>query len=94
MTPHPPLTPTTAGVRATFSISVLRPHASLTVLSNMAVAREEGELVVFQPTPALPSYLVCVVLGHYSAISQRSGDGVTVSVYTPQVSYGCGEIIV
>ena len=92
VTPHHSLTPTTVGARATFSISVARPHASLTVLSNMPVAREEGEVVVFQPTPALPSYLVCVVLGHYSAVTQRSGEGVTVSVYTPQVSSALEEL--
>ena len=58
----------------------------------MPVRTDEGEEVVFQPTPALPTYLVCVVLGYYDSLSTRTRDGTRVSVWTQQGQTGQGEL--
>ena len=70
--------------RSTYDICVARPEPGMEVLSNMPPRQVEGSLVTFATTPPLPSYLVCVVVGWYSALGQRSAAGVPVTVYTPQ----------
>ena len=70
--------------RTTFDISVTRPSPSLTVLSNMpAMGEDSAGVVTFARTPEMPTYLVCVIVGHYSSLSHRTQDGVPVSVFTP-----------
>ena len=71
--------------RTTFDISVSRPSPCLTVLSNMpAIEEDNSEMVVtFARTPEMPTYLICIIVGHYSSLSHRTQGGVPVSVYTP-----------
>ena len=40
-------------------------------------------MVTFTRTPEMPTYLVCVIVGHYSSLSHRTQGGVPVSVFTP-----------
>ena len=71
--------------RSTFDISVTRPSPCLTVLSNMPAVKEDvsSEVVTFARTPEMPTYLICVIVGHYSSLSHRTQGGVPVSVFTP-----------
>jgi aminopeptidase N len=67
-------------VRSTYSISVVRPVPEVEVLSNMPPISEtrsenvdetdSSEVVTFATTPAMPSYLVCVIVGYYDKISR------------------------
>ena len=57
--------------RATVSLAVDRPAPGLTVLSNMPVLEEQGGRVTFHTTPAMPTYLVALVIGYYSAVHTR-----------------------
>jgi len=68
--------------RSTFDISVRRPNPQMEVLSNMPSTGEDDGVVRFARTPALPTYLVCVVLGYYDSISRRTENGVRISLYT------------
>jgi len=77
--------------RSTYDIIVVRPDQGMEVLSNMPVLSTEGNLVTFQRSPPLPSYLVCVVVGWYSALLQRSLSGTPVCVFTPQGETAQGE---
>jgi len=77
--------------RTTFDISVVRPDPGMEVLSNMPVQSIDANTVTFQRSPPLPSYLVCVVVGWYSALAQRSLSGTPVCVYTPQGETCQGE---
>jgi aminopeptidase N len=65
--------------RSTYTISVVRPMAEVEVLSNMPPLSEKktspeatSSVVTFATTPAMPSYLVCVVVGYYDRISRYS----------------------
>jgi len=61
------------GFRSTFDISVTRPNSQVEVLSNMPALTESAEGVVqFSRTPALPTYLVCIIVGYYDAISRTN----------------------
>jgi len=77
--------------RSTYDMSVVRPEPGMEVLSNMPVLATDGNLVTFQRTPPIPSYLMCVVVGWYSALAQRSLTGTPVCVYTPQGETSQGE---
>ena len=77
--------------RSVFDISLVRPEPGMEVLSNMSVKNITGDIVTFAPTPPLPSYLVCVVIGWYSSLSERSMSGIPVSVFTPQSETSHGE---
>ena len=69
--------------RASFDISLVRPEPGMVVLSNMPVKSDEEDVVTFQTSPAMPSYLVCVVVGWFSSLSDKSAGGTTVTVFTP-----------
>ena len=77
--------------RSTYDISVVRPDPGMEVISNMGVKEEVGETVTFRTSPPLPSYLVCVVIGWYSSLSQRTGSGVPITVFTPRGDTSHGE---
>ena len=77
--------------RSTFDITVVRPDPGMEVLSNMGVKEEVGDTVTFSTSPPLPSYLVCVVMGWYSSLTQRTVSGVAITVYTPQGDTSHGE---
>jgi len=77
--------------RSTYDISIVRHDPGMEALSNMPIGTINGNIVSFRRTPPLPSYLVCVVVGWYSAISQRSISGIPVSVFTPQGETAQGE---
>ena len=64
---------------------MVRPEPEVEVLSNMPPLSEEpwsrrkdansgpedaSTLVTFATTPAMPSYLVCVIVGYYDRISR------------------------
>ncbi|TRY69055.1 hypothetical protein TCAL_04130 [Tigriopus californicus] len=74
--------------RAQFQVNIQVADASLVILSNMPeqsreLGPEGGVRVAFQPTPSIPTYLLCWSLGQYDFIEDVTPDEVTVRVYTP-----------
>ena len=74
--------------RCSYDLSLVRPEPGMEVLSNMPVKSDAEGVVTFQTTPALPSYLVCVVVGWFSSLSAQSDCGTAVTVFTP---HGCSS---
>jgi aminopeptidase N len=60
-------------LRSTYTISVLRPVPEVEVLSNMPAVSEDASsgVLTFAPTPPMPSYLVCVIVGYYDRITRQ-----------------------
>ncbi|QQP35388.1 Aminopeptidase, partial [Caligus rogercresseyi] len=71
---------------ATFELSIRCPAHFQTVLSNMPEKdiKREGEFNthVFDQTPRMSTYLLCMILGSYDVLSSTFGDTL-ISVYTP-----------
>ena len=78
--------------RCCYDISVVRPEQGMEVISNMPVQTDCEDVVTFQTTPALPSYLVCVVVGWYSSLSGQSVSGTPVTIYTPPGQSSQGDL--
>ncbi|KAL6422387.1 hypothetical protein ACFW04_010611 [Cataglyphis niger] len=74
-------------LKATFDITLKVP-TGLTALSNMPVkskvTNSEHEIVAFERTPIMSTYLVAVVVGEFDYIEDKSSDGVLVRVYVPK----------
>ena len=70
--------------RSTFDISITRPHPHITVLSNMTEETRIGDVICFNTTPPMPSYLVCFICGYYDSISAPGPRDLPVTVFTPQ----------
>ncbi|XP_014478221.1 PREDICTED: puromycin-sensitive aminopeptidase [Dinoponera quadriceps] len=74
-------------LKATFDIALKVP-VGLTALSNMPVKSKvtEGnhDVLTFERTPIMSTYLVAVVVGEFDYIEDKSSDGVLVRVYVPK----------
>ncbi|XP_070156779.1 puromycin-sensitive aminopeptidase [Polyergus mexicanus] len=74
-------------LKATFDITLKVP-TGLTALSNMPVkskvTNDEYDIVAFERTPIMSTYLVAVVVGEFDYIEDKSSDGVLVRVYVPK----------
>ncbi|XP_008559136.1 puromycin-sensitive aminopeptidase isoform X1 [Microplitis demolitor] len=76
-------------IKATFSLKIVVPLSKrLVALSNMPVEKVEkkGELEIlkFQKTPVMSTYLVAVVIGEFDYLEDKTVDGTVVRVYTPK----------
>ncbi|XP_046837634.1 puromycin-sensitive aminopeptidase isoform X1 [Vespa velutina] len=73
--------------KATFDITLKVP-TGVTALSNMPIKErtvsESIEILTFERTPLMSTYLVAVVIGEFDYVEDRSSDGVLVRVYTPK----------
>lgn len=73
-------------IKSTFDIVLIVPKDRV-ALSNMPVRSETERdglrYVKFDTTPIMSTYLVCVVVGEYDYVEDKSKDGVLVRVYTP-----------
>lgn len=74
-------------IKSTFDISLIVPKDRV-ALSNMPVVSESStddglQLIKFDSTPIMSTYLVAVVVGEYDYVEGKSNDGVLVRVYTP-----------
>ncbi|XP_043289378.1 puromycin-sensitive aminopeptidase isoform X2 [Venturia canescens] len=73
--------------KATFDIT-LKVTSGLVALSNMPVEStkktDNHEILKFQRTPIMSTYLVAVVVGEFDYVEDKTSDGVLVRVYTPK----------
>ncbi|KAK2579854.1 hypothetical protein KPH14_007537 [Odynerus spinipes] len=80
--------------KATFDITLKVP-VGVTALSNMPIkertVHESTEILTFERTPIMSTYLVAVVIGEFDYIEDRSSDGVLVRVYTPKFKKEQGQ---
>ncbi len=69
-------------LKATYEVTIRVPEGR-TAVSNMPVARRDGDLVTFAPTPVMSTYLLYWGVGEFEHLEGRTKDGVPVRVYTP-----------
>lgn len=71
--------------RSVFSLSIVVPSDYLALANTKPreIIKENGnDLYIFEPTPYMPSYLVCICVGKWNSIVGRTKNDVEVSVYT------------
>ncbi|KAK0172910.1 hypothetical protein PV328_006175 [Microctonus aethiopoides] len=76
-------------IKATFSLTlVLQSCDNVIGVSNMPVANSEEnenvEVLKFEKTPVMSTYLVAVVVGEFDYVEDQTSDGTVVRVYTPK----------
>ncbi|CAD6215605.1 GSCOCG00000417001-RA-CDS [Cotesia congregata] len=76
-------------IKASFGLTLILPVSkSLVALNNMPVEKVEKkgdlEVIKFEKTPVMSTYLVAVVIGEFDYLEDKTVDGTVVRVYTPK----------